>query len=109
MAARSDTPTCSNSEASGTPAVRTVPLAPHFPTDLFGDAIRAAVQLAAREPFAPLIHVALDGVGHTRVGQIPDNGYAGSGQIPRAGGNRAWGIMSQADISLLHPSFARDS
>jgi len=45
-----------------TPALAPVPLATHFPTDPFGEAMRATVELAAREPSVPVIHVTLNGL-----------------------------------------------
>jgi uncharacterized protein (DUF1501 family) len=41
--------------------LRAVPLKTSFPVDGFGDAMRAAVELAAIDPQIPVIHVALNG------------------------------------------------
>jgi len=43
-------------------AVAPVVLKTTFPTDPFGNAMRAAVELAAREPSVPVIHVTLNGL-----------------------------------------------
>jgi uncharacterized protein (DUF1501 family) len=42
--------------------LRAVPLKTAFPTDPFGNAMRAAVELAAIDPSLPVIHVALNGL-----------------------------------------------
>jgi uncharacterized protein (DUF1501 family) len=42
--------------------VAPVPLKTSFPTDPFGNAMRATVELAAREPSVPVIHVTLNGL-----------------------------------------------
>ena len=47
---------------AATPALAPVPLATRFPTDPFGEAMRATVELAAREPAVPVIHVTLNGL-----------------------------------------------
>lgn len=43
-----------------------LPLKTSFPTDPFGNAMRAAVELAAREPSVPVIHVTLNGLDNDK-------------------------------------------
>jgi uncharacterized protein (DUF1501 family) len=47
---------------AATPALAPVMLKTTFPTDPFGEAMRATVELAAREPAVPVIHVTLNGL-----------------------------------------------